>query len=1149
MKSRNYFYVFCVIAIGVALLLVCANPTAQKENLKQARVSLELPEPALGVINQSLKFNVTLKYPQYMDSVRIEFGEKNNSQTIYQPKERDTILVFYQTYREVGIKTVRVNGYVRRTAKPTTADTQSINIGMVPAIKDKIIYSNPPPPFIIGKRLALYVTIDIDPLVKKDSIRYRWFKDNTQYTNVTKDTFNIDKLGSINGGDYYCITENKWGKDTSFVLSLQPIEDKAPPKITTQPDNKTITVGNNATFSIQAEGANLTYQWQKDKTNITNATQTFYEVLSATKADSGHYYRCIVANSAGKDTSIEAQLIVDDLEIPPQITKQPESTVKYINQTATFEVVATGTNLTYQWMRNSAIIPGATATRHTTPPLTLANNGELYRCEVSNKAGKVVSNPAVITVQSMDKPVIITQPRDTTVFEGETVVFSCSATGAMMSYQWQKKRYNITGQNKLTLEISATLNDNGATYRCIVSNAAGSDTSKEAILTVKQKVQKPVITRNPSDLSVVENSKATFSISATGTNLTYQWQKNRVSLPQTNDTLYTILSASLSDNQTWYRCIVSNSMGVDTSDEALLSVSKNNIPPKITTEPINMTVSEGTPAIFSLEASGTDLVYQWYRSPATVISGATSATYTLSPTTLADNGSKFFCIVSNSVGKDTSVEVSLTVLQNNAPPKIIKEPDSVTTVSVGKNATFSVNATGTGLSYQWYGNKQAIPSANSSIYTTPPTVIADNGKRFYCIVSNTLGKDTSREALLIVLQDVPMPVITLQPQSQTIRKGDKVSFKIRATGPSLTYTWRRNDSAIPGATDTVYEIKSVATTDNGARFHCIVANSAGAVTSSIAVLTVLESGEPAKISRNPEDIRVTEGSPAEFSVSAVGSNVKFQWYQQESMIPSATDSVYRIPKTTLAMNGTYFRCIVNNSFGGDTSSFAMLAVIAGNNTDAISYWNFDEGSGATIFDKSGQDNNGFISGATYTDGYNGKALYFNGVNAHCIITHTAKAGYAFGKGDFTISAWIKTTANTSGNDNARDDILSKGTPYASGFSLCVYNNKFGACIGNSGKTGVTYNGGIVVNDGAWHQVTVIRSRGIVRILTDNSQQHTYNNTDSIAVTTNLCIGKHGVLNEGFFLGAIDEVKIYNRALSAAEIELQYQELRYRRSDR
>lgn len=93
--------------------------------------------------------------------------------------------------------------------------------------------------------------------------------------------------------------------------------------------------------------------------------------------------------------------------------------------------------------------------------------------------------------------------------------------------------------------------------------------------------------------------------------------------------------------------------------------------PSITSHPVNQTVTVGQSATFTVSATGTaPLSYQWQKNQ-TNIAGANAVSFTTPPTALADNGSKFRCIVSNDFGTVPSNEATLTV--NAPPPQLITE--------------------------------------------------------------------------------------------------------------------------------------------------------------------------------------------------------------------------------------------------------------------------------------------------------------------------------------------------------------------------------------------------------------------------------------------------------------------------------------------
>jgi hypothetical protein len=164
--------------------------------------------------------------------------------------------------------------------------------------------------------------------------------------------------------------------------------------------NQTVTAGQMATFSVVATGtAPLAYQWRKNTTNISGATAASYTTPATTPADNNAKFDVIVSNSVSSVTSTQATLTVNSAPVAPTITTQPSAQTVTAGQTATFTVVASGTApLTYQWQKNGSDISGATTASYTSPVTTTADSGALFRVVVSNTAGSVTSNSAMLTV-------------------------------------------------------------------------------------------------------------------------------------------------------------------------------------------------------------------------------------------------------------------------------------------------------------------------------------------------------------------------------------------------------------------------------------------------------------------------------------------------------------------------------------------------------------------------------------------------------------------------------------------------------------------------------------------------------------------------------------------------------------------------------
>ncbi|HYV25105.1 MAG TPA: PQQ-dependent sugar dehydrogenase [Pyrinomonadaceae bacterium] len=169
----------------------------------------------------------------------------------------------------------------------------------------------------------------------------------------------------------------------------------------------------------------------------------------------------------------------------PNITTHPSNQTVLQGQPVTFTVAANGTApFAYQWQRNQVNINGATSPNYTINPATFADDQAKFRCVVTNAFGNATSNEATLTVNA--PPTISTHPSDQTVTQGQPVTFTVSATGsAPFTYQWQRNQANIGGATAASYTINATVaSDNGAKFRCVVTNGFGNATSNEATLTV-----------------------------------------------------------------------------------------------------------------------------------------------------------------------------------------------------------------------------------------------------------------------------------------------------------------------------------------------------------------------------------------------------------------------------------------------------------------------------------------------------------------------------------------------------------------------------------------------------------------------------------------------------------------------------------------
>ena len=216
--------------------------------------------------------------------------------------------------------------------------------------------------------------------------------------------------------------------------------------------------------------------------------------------------------------------------------------------------------------------------------------------------------------------------------------------------------------------------------------------------------------------------------------------------------------------------------------------------------------------------------------------------------TFAPSGAQWYSgTLTFTPSKGPAISVALSGTGYQAPPpSTLSQPPIITTqpagktVTAGQTATFDVAATGTSsMSYQWKKNGALISGATSSSYTTPATTTSDNGALFTVVVSNSAGSATSNAATLSVNPAPVAPSITTQPTSQTVTAGQTATFTVTATGTApLSYQWKKNGTAISGATSSSYSTPAETTSDNGVQFNVTVSNSAGSVTSNAVTLTV-----------------------------------------------------------------------------------------------------------------------------------------------------------------------------------------------------------------------------------------------------------------------------------------------------------------------
>lgn len=342
--------------------------------------------------------------------------------------------------------------------------------------------------------------------------------------------------------------------------------------------------------------------------------------------------------------------------------------------------------------------------------------------------------------------------------------------------------------------------------------------------------------------------------------------------------------------------------------------------PAITSQPVDQTVLEGASATLSVAAVGVmPLSYQW-RKDGVDIPGATATDYSIQAAHFADAGA-YTVMVANPYGSQASSAAILQVAP--VPPLFLNQPQSQN-VFEGVSVLFSVTVAGTNpVTYQWHKDGVAIAGATQASYRLENVKLDDAGE-YRVEASNRAGSLLSAGATLRITELVP-PLITVQPQSQSVRPGSRVTFSVLATGSEpLTYQWYRDGVSLPGATDPTLVLAS-AQVGNAGTYNVVVNNEGGSASSDGATLSVTAQPLPT-ITLEPSGQTVALGSRFTFTVRASGAGpLGYQWYRDGAILPGKTLASLVLSSVQAGDAGIY-RVLVSNAEGSVWSSEAVLWV-------------------------------------------------------------------------------------------------------------------------------------------------------------------------------------------------------------------------------
>ena len=298
--------------------------------------------------------------------------------------------------------------------------------------------------------------------------------------------------------------------------------------------------------------------------------------------------------------------------------------------------------------------------------------------------------------------------------------------------------------------------------KTIPTTATFDSISSKALLnriegnTEKKQVKLPVITKQPVDWNGSVGETVSFTIEVQGDELTYQWQYcadggTTWTSPSASSSKTANYSFTAKDTNNGYnvRCLVFDKWGNTVISDVVYATQTGNV--AIVEQPLNTTVALDEPKAFTVKARGAGLTYQWqysrdggssWTNSSAVDAGAKSPSYAPAGRETND-GLLLRCAVTNATGQSVTSDVA--TMRIGTPIEITSQP-SDTFIEDGTSGTFSVVATGTGLSYKWQTKKiesNVWGDSTSSSSTTPNWSLAmrdvNNNLQCRCKITDSYG--------------------------------------------------------------------------------------------------------------------------------------------------------------------------------------------------------------------------------------------------------------------------------------------------------------------------------------------------------------------------------------------------------------------------
>ncbi|MGD0262837.1 MAG: LamG-like jellyroll fold domain-containing protein [Verrucomicrobiota bacterium] len=422
------------------------------------------------------------------------------------------------------------------------------------------------------------------------------------------------------------------------------------------------------------------------------------------------------------------------------------------------------------------------------------------------------------------------------------------------------------------------------------------------------------------------------------------------------------------------------------------------------------------------------------------------------------------------------------------------------------------------------------------------------------------------------------PTITLQPTNVVYAdEGSTLTLVAAATGtPPLAYQWTANGNPLAGQTNATLLLTNVPYSLNGYPLVLIVTNLYGSAYTAGTYLEV-NSGAPQIVTDvQPLQLALYQGLSVTYSVGVSGTEpFYYQWLQNGTNVLGATASSYTL--NTLLGTNTY-SVIVSNNYGGGSITQSSTATNVGVAkptqsypatvlaSQPIAYWRLDEATNAlTANDYAGGHDGTYNNVALGLPGYSSfdpdTAAGFGSLSptdSYMEETDNAAAGIPLinfsqpvgSNAAFSVEAWINAPAGVAQNTGG-SAIVCQGASGAEVFNMDASgpNKEFRFYVrkAGSGGTSTIYSSAAVVPDGHWHHLVGVCDEpdGYMFFYVDGVIMGTIGSMGGTGLyglnTIPVTVGAQYAAGDFTyqFVGTIDEVALYNYALSLAEVQTHF----------